>query len=192
VAGKQAKTLSAPQIQELFDHVRGRKDHLRSRVIIALSFYAGLRACEVCGLQWQMVLDISGRVAETIAVENSISKKKHGRDIPMHPEIRRALIALLRRTPRPFGPIIRSRKGGAMRANSLVNWYRKIFREMQYAGASSHSGRRTWATRLAHYSNEANASVFDIRDLMGHSDVATTTRYVESDSKVRRKLTSLL
>lgn len=191
MAGKQAKTLSVPQIEELFQHVRGRKDHLRSRVIVALSFYAGLRACEICRLEWRMVLNILGRVGETIAVENSISKKGGGRNIPMHGEIRRALIALLRRTPRPIGPIIRSRKGGAMQANSLVNWFKDVYRELEFE-SSSHSGRRTWATRLAACSNEANATVFDLRDLMGHADVSTTALYVDSDSRVRRKLISLL
>jgi integrase/recombinase XerC len=193
VAGKQAKTLSALQIQELFDHVRGRKDHLRSRVIVALSFYAGLRACELCRLEWHMVLGPVGGIGESIAVEDRISKGRYGgREIPMHPEVRRALVALLRRTPRPIGPIVRSRKGGAMKANSLVNWFKHLYRELGYTGASSHSGRRSWATQLARLANEANATVFDLRDLMGHSDVATTTRYVESDSKVRRKLISLL
>ena len=192
MSGRQAKTLSGPQIQEVFDHVRGRKDHLRSRVIVALSLYAGLRACEVCRLEWSMLLDAQGNIGDTINVEDRISKKRHGRQIPMHPEIRRALVALKRRTPRPIGPIVRSRKGGALRPGSLVNWFRQLYGELQYSGASSHSGRRTWATRLASLSSEAGASVFDIRDLMGHSDVATTTAYVESCSKVRRKLVSML
>lgn len=192
MAGKQARTLSAPQIQELFDHVRGRKDHLRSRVIIALSFYAGLRACEVCRLEWEMVLNILGQVGDTIEVEDRISKKRHGRSIPMHGEIRRALTALLRRTPRPIGPIIRSRKGGALKPNSLVNWYRQIFAEMGFAGSSSHSGRRSFATHLAAKMHEANASIFDLMAVMGHADISTTSLYVDSASKVRRDLISLL
>ena len=64
MAGKQAKTLSAQELDMLLEHVRGRRDYLRSRVIVLLSFRAGLRAAEICGLDWPMILDASGKVAK--------------------------------------------------------------------------------------------------------------------------------
>lgn len=46
MAGKQAKTITPGQMDVLMQHVRGRKDSFRSRVIILLSLRAGLRAAE--------------------------------------------------------------------------------------------------------------------------------------------------
>ena len=42
MAGRQAKIISPVQLDVLLAHVRGRKDYLRSRVIILLSARAGL------------------------------------------------------------------------------------------------------------------------------------------------------
>lgn len=47
-----------------------------------------------------MVLDAQGRVSGTIHVRDVIAKKRGGRRIPMHPDLRRALERLARTTPR--------------------------------------------------------------------------------------------
>lgn len=63
---------------------------VRDRAMILLSINAGLRACEIAGLDWSMVLDAQGRVSGTIPVRDAIAKKHGGRRIPMHPDLRRA------------------------------------------------------------------------------------------------------
>jgi len=73
MAGRQARTISSAQLDVLLAHVRGRKDYLRSRVIVLLSARAGLRAAEIAQLEWAMVLDPSGKVSHSIAVEDRIS-----------------------------------------------------------------------------------------------------------------------
>ncbi len=90
----------------------------RDRAMILLSVKAGLRACEIAKLDWSMVLDARGRVADTIAVRDVIAKKYAGRRIPMHPELKRALQTL--RHTEPFGPVIRSARGGHFRPNSTI------------------------------------------------------------------------
>jgi hypothetical protein len=67
-------------------------------VIILLSLRAGLRAAEIAKLEWPMVLDATGKVGQTIELEDRIAKKKHGRRLPIHPELRSALVALQRRS----------------------------------------------------------------------------------------------
>ncbi len=119
----------------------------RDRAMILLSVKAGLRACEIAKLDWSMVLDARGRVADTIAVRDVIAKKYAGRRIPMHPELKRALQTL--RHTEPFGPVIRSARGGHFRPNSSVNWFAVLFAELGFDGCSSHSGRRTFITSAA-------------------------------------------
>jgi integrase len=192
MAGRQAKTITAAQLDMLLAHVRSRRDCLRSRVIILLSHRAGLRAAEVAQLDWTMVLEPDGKVSNTINVEDRIAKKKHGRRIPMHADVRTALVALLRRTPNPQDTIIKSKKGGRMLAGSVVNWFGVLYREIGFDGCSSHSGRRTFLTELSRRTHEAGASLRDVQLLAGHSSISTTERYLDGHSAAQRKLVGLL
>jgi integrase len=193
MAGRQAKTITPVQMDTLMQHVRGRKDSARSRVIILLSLRAGLRAAEIAKLEWSMVLDATGRVGQTIELEDRIAKKKHGRRIPIHPELRHALVTLQRGQRQICGPVIRSRSsGGAMRPNSLVNWFKSLYLALDFGGCSSHSGRRTFITQAARLIPQAGGSLRDVQLLAGHKSLVTTERYIDGDSHAQRKLVHLL
>src|SRR5579863_568114 len=181
MAGRQAKVITPVQMDALMQHIRGRKDAARSRVIILLSLRAGLRAAEIAKLEWPMVLDASGKVGQTIELEDRIAKKNHGRRIPIHPELRSALVALQRRRITD-GPVIRSRRGGHMKPNSLVNWFKALYRELGFGGCSSHSGRRTFITQVARVIPQAGGSLRDVQLLAGHRSLVTTERYIDGDS----------
>jgi integrase len=191
MAGRQAKTITPVQMDALMQHIRGRKDAARSRVIILLSLRAGLRAAEIAKLEWPMVLDATGKVGQTIELEDRIAKKKHGRRIPIHPELRSALVTLQHRRFTD-GPVIRSRRGDHMRPNSLVNWFKALYRELGFGGCSSHSGRRTFITQVARVIPQAGGSLRDVQLLAGHRSLVTTERYIDGDSHAQRKLVSLL
>jgi integrase len=191
MAGRQAKTITPVQMDALMQHIRGRKDAARCRVIILLSLRAGLRAAEIAKLEWPMVLDATGKVGQTIELEDRIAKKKHGRRIPIHPELRSALVALQRRRFTD-GPVICSRRGGHMKPNSLVNWFKSLYRELGFGGCSSHSGRRTFITQVARVIPQAGGSFRDVQLLAGHRSLVTTERYIDGDSHAQRKLVALL
>jgi len=192
VAGKQAKTITPVQLDALMQLVRGRRDAARCRVIVLLSLRAGLRAAEIAKLEWPMVLTATGHVGQSIELEDRVAKKKHGRRIPLHPELRAALVAHRRRFAPTSGPVIRSRLGGAMKPNSLVCWFKALYNELGFQGCSSHSGRRTFASSTAKLVHEAGASLKDVQILLGHSSLVTTERYIEGDSHAQRKLVALL
>ncbi len=100
--GKQAKVVTPPMLKRMMRHVSHSSHPARDRAMILLSMKAGLRACEIAGLDWSMVLDAQGRVSGTIHVRDVIAKKRGGRRIPMHPDLRRALERLAR-TTEPIG-----------------------------------------------------------------------------------------
>jgi integrase len=191
MAGRQAKTITPVQMDALMQHIRGQRDAARSRVIILLSLRAGLRAAEIAKLEWPMVLDATGRVGQTIELEDRIAKKKHGRRIPIHPELRSALVKL-QLGKIIGGPVIRSRRGGHMKPNSLVNWFKALYRELGFGGCSSHSGRRTFITQVARVIPQAGGSLRDVQLLAGHRSLVTTERYIDGDSHAQRKLVALL
>ena len=65
--GKQAKVVTPPMLKRMLRHVSHSSFPARDRAMILLSVKAGLRACEIAGLDWSMVLDAQGRVSGTIA-----------------------------------------------------------------------------------------------------------------------------
>src|ERR1700732_1722594 len=95
--GKQAKILSDKQVRAVLAELDTRRYPLRDRAIFLLSIKSGLRAKEVSSVTWAMVTDAEGEIADVIALENKASKGKGGgRHIPVHPDLKAALIALHR------------------------------------------------------------------------------------------------
>jgi integrase len=150
-----------------------------------------LRACEIAGLEWSMVLDARGKVAECVAVYDAIAKKRSGRRIPMHPDLRRALRRLSKESGLT-GPVIRSARGGYLRPTSVVNWFAALFDELGYEGCSSHSGRRTFITSAARNIHRTGCSLRDVQLLAGHASIETTERYIDGDTVGQRRLVGLL
>ena len=66
--GKQAKVLSPGDLRRLTTVAcRGRQPE-RDRVMVLLAMRAGLRACEIAGLTWAMVVGANGRISQMIEV----------------------------------------------------------------------------------------------------------------------------
>ncbi|PTS89115.1 site-specific integrase [Caulobacter sp. HMWF009] len=191
MTGRQAKALTPATLKRALKHVAHSKVPLRDRVILLLTALAGLRACEVAGLDWSMVLGANGRVSNAIEIRDAIAKKGGGRRVPLHPDLRSALSALLRATD-GVGPVIRSAKDGALRANSIVNWFSSLYREIGAVGCSSHSGRRTFITNAARSAHRAGASLRDVQLLAGHRSIETTQRYIDGDTDAQRRLVQYL
>ena len=191
MAGRQAKTLSTTVIKRALAAAGRTSQPHRDRVIVLLSLRAGLRACEIAGLEWPMVLGDDGRLGKVVEVRNVIAKGGHGRQVPLHPELRTALAALKKHTG-GTGPVIRSSRGGRMRANSVVNWFVELYASIGADGCSSHSGRRTFITHAARKAHKAGASIRDVQMLAGHCSIETTQRYIDGDTDAQRRLVSAL
>ena len=175
------------------DRTAQHRNPERNRTIVLLSFKAGLRACEIAGLTWTMILDTDCRVAAHVDVSNGIAKYGSGRRIPLHPELRSALSRLHQSQQRPsLGPVIRSERGGHMTARSVVNWFRATYADLGLTGCSSHSGRRTFITRSARAIGKTGGSLRDVQELAGHRALSTTERYIQGDRDAQRKLIRLI
>lgn len=188
-----AKVLEPGDVRLVLAHVEWQRHQLRNRVLVLLSFKAGLRACEMSGLTWPMVLASDGRINDQIVIARSIAKKGSGRTLPLHAELKTALRKLHRQEARPVaGHVIRSERGGRMNAGSIVNWFSAVYAELGLIGCSSHSGRRTFITRSARVLAKTGGSLRDIQELAGHRALTTTERYIEGDRAAQRRLIALL
>ena len=83
--GKQAKIVSPDTLRRMLDYTRQTRQPKRDAVIVLLSVKAGLRACEIAGLEWSMVMTDAGGIGDIIDIRNAIAKRGSGRRIPMHP-----------------------------------------------------------------------------------------------------------
>jgi integrase len=191
MAGKQAKALTTDHIDDLLFFAERSRHPLRNRLIVLLSVKAGLRAAEIAQLTWDMVLAPSGEVSGTIELQDKIAKKRGGRSIPLHADLREALIEA-RRLSDGRGPIVRSERGGAMTPMSIVVWFSRAYETLGLEGCSSHSGRRTFITRAARVVHKAGGSLRDVQLLAGHRSIQTTQRYIDGDSEAQRRLVSLI
>ena len=191
MAGRQAKVLAASTLRRLLSYAAKSPTPKRDRVMILLSVRAGLRACEIAGLRWSMVLDGRGRVSDNIEIRDDIAKYGSGRRLPMHGELRLAL-SQLRRGVSGDGPVVLSARGGHMRANSVVNWFVAAYACLGAQGCSSHSGRRTFITNAARQAHRAGASLRDVQLLAGHRSIETTQCYIDGDSDAQRRLVKSL
>ncbi len=191
MAGKQAKIISRKQEEDLLTFCEYTRHPVRNLVMLLLSVKAGLRAGEIAALTWDMVLASDGEVGTTIELRDRAAKKGSGRQLPLHPVLRRVLVKLRAISDGP-GPVVRSERGGPLTPVSVVNWFATAYRAVGVAGCSSHSGRRTFITRAARLVHQAGGSLRDVQLLAGHRSILTTQRYIDGDSDVQRKLVSLI
>src|ERR1700747_1251531 len=157
--GKQAKIITDKQVRAILAELATRRYPLRDRVMFLLSLKAGMRAVEIASITWAMVTDAEGAIADVIALQNRASKGKGGgRHIPMHPEIKAALMALRRERgdkAHPDWPVIHSERNHGLSAAAVAVWFHRLYRDLGMVGCSSHSGRRTFITRAARKISEA-------------------------------------
>lgn len=99
--GTPAKVLTAADLRRVIEQTSNCRDAARSRVIVLLSFKAGLRAAEIAGLDWSMVLGADGRLSDHLSIADRIAKNGSGRRIPINVELRRALAHLRRNLEQP-------------------------------------------------------------------------------------------
>ena len=188
-----AKALESDDVRQLLERVRRHRHPLRDRVIILLSFKAGLRACEIAGLDWSMVLASDNKVGSHVRIARRIAKMGSARDIPTHKLLAASLTRLHRAEGRPRdGPVIRSERDRAMTARSIVNWFARLYRGLELTGCSSHSGRRTFITAAARVLAGTGGSLRDVQELAGHRALTTTERYIVGNRDAQRRLIARL
>lgn len=189
--GQPAKVLGGGDVRRALALARYSRHPNRNAAILLLTVYAGLRACEVSRLTWRMVTDPRGRVGHIIELPGWAAKKGGGRRIPLHPDLRRALVRL-REMAEDGDHVIQSERGGPMSPASIVNWFARLYGELRLEGCSSHSGRRTFVTWTARRLTQAGGSLKDVQELAGHRSLKTTQGYIDGDGAAQRRLMRLL
>src|SRR5258708_7435061 len=141
-----------------------------------------------------MVTDAEGNVGDALHLSNGASKgKKGGRTGAAQQELRAALVALkaTRNGVEASNRIVHSERDIGMSPGAVQVWFHRLYESLGFAGASSHSGRRTFVTRCAKKIVEAGGSLRDVQELAGHASLSTTQRYIQGDSNAKRRVVDL-
>jgi len=186
--GQPAKVLAPGDVRSMLRAAATGRYPQRNKVMVLLSVKAGLRACEISRLTWSMVLDAHGKVNDVMELPAAAAKMGSGRRVPLHPELKSALVLLVKCHDIKVGPVILSERQRAMSAKSVVNWFAALFEELGLQGCSSHSGRRTFVTQAARLIHRAGGSLRDVQELVGHKSIKTTQGYIEGSSDAQRRL----
>ncbi|MFC3095899.1 site-specific integrase [Alteromonas sediminis] len=179
---KQAQVLNEIEFKRVVAMVRDGKHRKRNEVALCLSFWVGLRVCEIAALKVSDVYEADGTVKEIVNLSASQTKGGNSRQVIINQKMQKLLrVYCLQAQSCNFdGPLLPSQKSQKhFSSNSLCQVFWRIYKQAGLSNASSHSGRRTFITRLANAS--VNAKV--IMSLAGHKNLSTTQRYIEVNPK---------
>ena len=199
---RQGKTGSAvvltdKELQRVLKMILGSGSSHTSRnyLIIVLSHLCGLRSKEISSLPISAVWD-GEKVLDTLRLLGGYTKGNHHRDVPLtNKKVRDAIQKHISNEMEIGGdqvnmtaPLLKSQKGGFFNANSMVHLIKRIYQDAGLGNASSHSGRRKFATSLI----ESGADINCVKILMGHSSIQTTALYFSTNPKKLANLMSNL
>jgi integrase/recombinase XerD len=189
---KQAKTLTYSELKRVIAIAQAGHHAERNKLALLLSYYAGLRVKEIAALKIGDVYTGSGEVRRMIALSADQTKGSKGRTIAINTKLSEALRtywhAMNLKTAKRTDPLLRSQKGGAFSANSLCQLFLRLYALAGIDGASSHSGRRTFITNLAHKGVSAKV----LMALAGHKHLSTTQRYIEVNDMMLQQAVELV
>ncbi len=191
--GKQAKILNAKQQTMVLAYLENTRYPLRNKIMFLLSFKAGLRAKEISQLTWSIVCDGEGYISDCINLPNNASKGKYsGRIIQIHKDLKKLLTNLKQENTSLSSYIITTERDKKISAQAIVNFFYLLYKGLNMDGCSSHSGRRTFITQAAKMISQAGGSINDVRQLAGHSSLATTQRYIEYNTEAHKKIIEMI
>lgn len=189
---KQARLLTDTERKRLAAVIDSRRHAVRNHSAVALSFYAGLRACEIAALRVGDVFDEAGAVRDTIYLSAAQTKGNTGNTVFVNKRLATALkryaAAYPKRITQPNAPIIYSGKGGGFTAQTVVNLFQLLYKAAGIAGASSHSGRRQFITELA----DKGVSARLVQAAARHRSLAVTMRYIDVNENRLRAAVELV
>lgn len=188
---KQARVLTEAEFKRLMAVVAQGRHAARNRLAFMLSYQAGLRVGEIAALRVQDVMDRDHAIRDQLRLSAEVTKGGHARTVFLNDRLRREIERFLNSfvpAPSPTSPLLVTQKSTAFSANTLCQLMGQVYRAAGLDGATSHSGRRWFITRLAH----AGVSAKVIMQLAGHKNLGTTQRYIDVRDDMMRSAVDLL
>ena len=148
-----------------------------------LSWCSGMRVGEIASLLVRDVIEADGRVRDQIQLCAAQTKGDEARTVLLNLQAQAELADYVKGLGRTGDqPLFVSKAGKAFSPNSLCQVFGRIYDACGLDAATSHSGRRTFITTLAH----KGVNVRVLAALAGHQNISTTQRYIDLNANVLR------
>jgi len=186
----KAKVLNETEFKLVLLVAKEGKLGTRNVAMVYCSFGLGLRAKEMASLTIADVANAHYQLFDEISLKRSMTKGEKQRHVYLtHKKIREILQAYvneLKDMPRDKA-LFQTQRKSRFTANTLQKWFKSIYDKAGIHGASSHSGRRTFITRLI----EQGADIKAVSRLAGHANIVTTAIYVEDNPERLKRIANL-
>jgi integrase/recombinase XerD len=179
----KAKVLTKDEIKRVLRIAESGQNGLRDKTAMSMSIMAGMRIGEIAALTLGDVRGLDGKCVEVINLSRHQTKGNKSRRVFVSDELRKLINSYLAtQTKLDDGrAFIRSTRTKGHFSNVSLSLRFKAIYEAAGIRTSSHSGRRTFATRL----NAAGIGMRTIQTALGHSSIQTTALYCDvSDEQV--------
>lgn len=200
-AMSQARVLTERELRKVLSYCSTQPHAARNRAMLLCTHQAGMRVGEVSALRICDVLAADGTVMEEISLSAAQTKGNHARTVLVPKKLQKELTDYLQQryglvdllavtrtdTQRALFPTQKNPKRG-FTANTLCQLFHTIYKAAHMTGATSHSGRRTFITKLA----DKGVSVRVLMAICGHKQLQTTLRYIELNPTVMKAAVELI
>lgn len=168
VGGRDLEDEVLRAIVAMTDRYKSKFLRTRDRAILTLLYASGMRRAELCGL------DVADVVFADHLFLRAKGKGHKEREIPVSLRFADALKAWLDVRGRQAGPLFTHRDSTRrLRPPMIGEIVRRLARSANVGRVTPHDFRRTYAGRLLDHGADLPA----VARLMGHANVATTSRY---------------
>lgn len=187
----KAKVLTPEEFKRLLIVASNSGFEARNVAIIYCSFGLGLRVKEIAALTIEDLVDDNFKLLDEISLKRSMTKGEKQRHVYLtNKKVRTALdahIQTITHLPKTK-PLFMTQRKSKFTPNVLQKWFRDIYNKAGIVGASSHSGRRTFITRLI----ENGVDIKAVSRLAGHANIGTTAIYVEDNPERLKRISELV
>jgi integrase/recombinase XerD len=191
----KSRVLSEAEFKRLLIIAKEGPFGLRNVAIVYCSFGLGLRVKEISSLKIADVFDSQFKVLDEINLKRRMTKGEKQRHVYItNQKLANALQLHLNdmraKEKEQFNKeswLFKTQRRSRFHPDVLQKWFRKLYDKTGLIGASSHSGRRTFITRLI----EQGADIKAVSRLAGHANIVTTSEYVEDNPDRLKRISSL-
>jgi integrase/recombinase XerD len=186
----KAKVLTTEEFKRLLMVATAGHFPERNTAIIYCSFGLGLRAKEIAALTIGDIADENFTLLDEVNIKRSMTKGQKQRQVYLsNKKVRSVLMAYLDslNNPKLKSPLFQTQRKSRFTPNVLQKWFGAMYEKAGIVGASSHSGRRTFITRLI----EQGVDIKAVSRLAGHSNISTTAIYVEDNPERLKRIAEL-
>lgn len=192
--GKQGAA-PIPEREQILEFMAMCDDYphaVRNRAIFVTFFALGLRPMECAHLKLEDVYDFErDRLKSELLLKKEYTKRSKPRTLLLENSLLIKLWSeyISERKDKELRfrkgqPLFLSQRGGHFSANSIGNLMNTFLeKRFEFDRGCTYSGRRFFATSM----HENGESLKVIQEMMGHSNIATTSRYIVASKKQKQK-----